>query len=126
MQMKKFMHDNKPALCLVAIIFGLPALVISILSLLYGEGDTGLILWAHESLGSWGFWLAILGGALSVAGVYYLYDFIKMLREFKNLVKTDSKAKFIKNIDRIEELAWRLHPKYERIVIQKKKKFRVR
>jgi hypothetical protein len=39
---------------------------------------------------------------------------------------TDSKATFIKNQDRIEELAWRLHPNYERMVIKKKDKLKIK
>jgi len=96
------------------------------LSMLWKVGDTGILLWANDLLGNWAFWLVIGGLLLLVPGIYYLAVFIKQLREFKELMKTDSKALFIKNQDKIEELAWRLHPQYERMVIQRKAKLKVK
>jgi len=90
------------------------------------EGDTGIEKWAFELIGNWAFWIVIVGLLLLIPGIYYLATFIKQLKEFKELMKTDSKALFIKNQDRIEELAWRLHPKYERLVIEKKGKLKVK
>jgi hypothetical protein len=101
-------------------------LIISIFSLLYSDGDGGLERWANDAVGNWAFWLLILGLLLLVPGIYYLMVFIKQMKEFRELMKTDSKALFIKNQDRIEELAWRLHPKYERMVIEKKLKLKVK
>lgn len=86
----------------------------------------GILLWAYELLGNWAFWLVIGGLLILVPGIYYLATFIKQLREFNELMKTDSKALFIKNQDRIEELAWRLHPRYEKLVIEKKVKLKVK
>lgn len=101
-------------------------MIISTFSLLYKNGDTGILLWANELLGNWAFWVVIIGLLLLVPGIYYLAVFIKQLREFNELMKTDSKALFIKNQDRIEELAWRLHPRYEKLVIEKKDKLKVK
>jgi len=68
----------------------------------------------------------IVGLLILVPGIYYLVVFIKQLREFRELMKIDSKALFIKNQDKIEELAWRLHPKFEKQVIEKKIKLKVK
>ncbi|MDD4308474.1 MAG: DUF3198 domain-containing protein [Thermoplasmata archaeon] len=83
-------------------------------------------MWSHELVGNWAFWFFIIGLVLLVPGIYYLVTFVRQLREFRELMKTDSKALFIKNQDRIEELAWRLHPDYERLVIDKKAKLKVK
>jgi len=124
--LSSFVHENKPGLCAVGITSGIPLLIISIFSLLYSDGDGGLERWANDAVGNWAFWLLILGLLLLVPGIYYLMVFIKQMKEFRELMKTDSKALFIKNQDRIEELAWRLHPKYERMVIEKKLKLKVK
>ena len=126
MGIREFIHENKPGLCAVGLIVGLPLTLISALSLWYSEGDTGIAQWANDMFGNWAFWLIIPGLAMAIIGGYYLYDFYRKLKEFKNLMKVESKAKFIKNVDKIEELAWRLHPKYEKIVIEKKKKYKMR
>ncbi len=53
-------------------------------------------------------------------------EYYRKMKEFRELMTIESKAKFIKNVDRIEELAWKLHPKYERQVIKRKKKFNIK
>ena len=126
MNARQFFHENKLGLYGVGLVAGLPMTLISIMSLLYSEGDTGINLWSYNLLGNWAFWLILPGLAMIIIGGYYLYDFYRKLKEFNNLMKTESKAKFIKNADRIEELAWRLHPKYEAMVIKHKKKYRLK
>ncbi len=126
MEIKRFFHENKLGLCGVGITAGLPLTIISIMSLLFSEGDTGMILWSYDLVGNWAFWFVIPGLVMIIFGSYYLYDFFRKLKEFNNLMETKSKAKFIKNIDRVEELAWRLHPRYERLVIERKKKYKIR
>jgi len=124
MGIENFLHENKPGLSIIGITIGTPAVLIGALSLF--DGSTGIIGWANDLVGNWAFWLILAGFVLLVPGVYYLYSFRKDLKEFKELMKTDSKAIFIKNQDRIEELAWRLHPKYEKAVIKKKEKLKIR
>ena len=123
---ENFLHENKPGLCVVGIITGLPAVIVSVLSLLYSEGDAGVVQWAYDLIGNWAFWLIIIGFVLLIPGIYYLAVFYRQLKEFRELIKTDSKALFVKNQDRIEELAWRLHPKYERVVVAKKERLKIK
>jgi hypothetical protein len=101
-------------------------ILFSILGLLYSDGDSGITATVNEALGNWAYWVLILGIVLFIIGIFYLYGHFKLLKEFRELMKINSKAKFIKNLDRIEELAWRLHPKFEKIVIEKKKEFRIK
>lgn len=126
MKLNAFIHENKPGLCVLGIVFGIPLIVISVLSLMFSEGDTGITGWAHGLMGNWAFWFIILGFLVLIPGAYYLYVFIKQLKEFRELMKIETKSSFIKNQDRIEELAWRLHPKYERQVIDRKAKLKIK
>ena len=80
----------------------------------------------YEIFGNWSYWVMLLGGAMAIIGTYTILIFLKLLKEFKDLIDTPSKAKFIKNQDRIEELAWKLHPKYEQRVIEKKEKLHIK
>jgi len=125
-KLDNFIHENKPGLCLLGIIFGIPMIVLSSLSLAFSEGNIDMFQWANDLIGNWGFWVILLGFFLLVPGAYYLAVFVKQVREFNRLMETDSKQMFIKNQDRIEELAWRLHPKYEKLVIEKKLKLKVK
>lgn len=111
---------------MIGIILGIPMIILGVLSILYNTGDTGILLWANETIGNWAFWTILIGAILFTPSIYYLVVFIRQHREFKKLIATDSKAIFIKNQDRIEELAWRLHPIYEKMVIDKKAKLKIK
>jgi len=126
MHLNRFFHENKPGLSVIGIVLGLPLTTICILSFMYSDGDTGLYKFSYDLFGNWAFWIILPGVAMLVLGLYFVYDFFKKLKEFRSLMTIESKAKFIKNLDRIEELAWRLHPKYEKIVIDKKKKYKIK
>ncbi|MBA3046499.1 MAG: DUF3198 domain-containing protein [Candidatus Thermoplasmatota archaeon] len=126
MSIQNFMHENKPGLCAIGNIIGIPMIIIGILSALFKTGNTGILLWANNLIGNWAFWVILVGFVLFLPSIYYLIVFIRQLKEFKGLMSTESKVIFIKNQDRIEELAWRLHPKYEKMVINKKMKFKIR
>jgi hypothetical protein len=125
MALKNFIHENKPGLCIIGIVIGLPMIIMGVLSAI-SPGDIGLIQFAHDIIGNWTFWVVMTGFILFIPGTYYLVVFVKQVKEFKELMKTDSKAIFIKNQDRIEELAWRLHPNYEKMVVRKKEKLKVK
>ena len=128
MDTRKLFHENKLGLSVIGIIIGLPLTIISVLTLMYSNGDTGIIQVTHDffEFGNWAFWIIIPGLLMSIIGAYFIYDFYRKMKEFRELMTIESKAKFIKNIDRIEFLAWRLHPNYERVVIEKKKKYKIR
>ena len=91
-----------------------------------GENSEGIFSSVNDFFGSWVYWLALLAFTSLLLGLYYLLDFIAKRKEFYNLFEEKSKSKFIKNQDRIEELAWRLSLKYEEKVIDRKKKFRIK
>ncbi len=126
--MKKFSHENKLGLSFIGIIIGLPLILISVLSFMYSEegNNSGLVQFSYDLFGDWAFWIIIPGLLMSIIGAYFIFDFYRKMKEFRNLMTIDSKAKFIKNLDRIEFLAWRLHPNYERVVIEKKKKYKIK
>ena len=128
MNIKKFMHENKLALSVIGIIVGLPLTIISALNFMYStEGDNNsFIQFSYDLFGEWAFWIVIPSIIIFLVGIYKIYDFYRKMKEFRSLMTIESKAKFIKNIDRIEFLAWRLHPNYEKVVIEKKKKYKIR
>ncbi len=126
--MRKFFHENKLGLSTIGIIVGLPLILASALSFMYstGEENSDLIQFSYDLFGDWAFWIIIPGLLMLIIGSYFVYDFYRKMKEFRSLMTIESKAKFIKNLDRIEFLAWRLHPNYERVVIEKKKKYKIR
>lgn len=78
-----------------------------------------------EPLGTWVTWLAVVAPIGLVVCAWWLYDYFKKSRELKKLMDTPSKAKFVRNLDEIEYLAWCLPRRYEVKVIEKKKEFKL-
>lgn len=126
MSILDFLHKNKLILSVLSIVIGIPLIILSVLSFLYKPEDIGITATAHDLLGNWAYWLIIIGLTITIIGIYVIWIFIRQLREFRSLINDPSKAKFIKNLDRIEELAWRLNPRYEKMVIKRKRKYKIK
>ncbi len=80
---------------------------------------------AIKGSGNWIYWYLVLGPILVIGGGWWLIDSVRKTMELMNYLKIDSKAKFVKNMDDIEYLAWVLPRKYEEMVLEKKKQFKM-
>ena len=78
-----------------------------------------------EPFGTWVYWLVIAAPIGFIICVWWLYDYVRKTRELASLIDTPSKAKFVRNLDDIEYLAWSLPQRYEDQVIEKKKEFKL-
>jgi hypothetical protein len=74
----------------------------------------------------WGWALVIIGGILMIFGFLYYHDYNKNWKRFNELMETDSKAHFVRNIDEIEKLALELGPDFESKVMERRKEYRVK
>jgi len=79
-----------------------------------------------KGLGNYIYWLFIGMIVLTIASGWIFGDLIISLNKFKKLIDTTSKATFVRNQNEIEELGWKLGPKYHVIVNERKRKFRIR
>ncbi len=75
--------------------------------------------------GNWVAWLAAIGPIAFIICIWWFYDYVKKTRELARLIDTPSKAKFVRNLDDIEYLAWSLPQMYEDKVLRKKKEFKL-
>ncbi len=93
----------------------------------FGLGKAPGILGEIDAhIGDWMVWLIVLGPLLLIIGGYYFVDTIRKRREFARLIATDSKAKFVRNQDRIEFLAWILGRHYYQQSEKKKAEFNLK
>lgn len=80
-----------------------------------------------QRIGAWMIWVAFIGPLLLLGGGWYFFDTIRKRREFGRLIDIDSKAKFTRNQDRLEKLAWLyLGSEYTRKVQRKKEEFNIK
>lgn len=72
--------------------------------------------------------MCLLGASVLVIliGGYYLYDNVSKRKEFEELMNTESKKEFLSNLDRIEELAYKLSTEHEEMVWEKKKELKIK
>jgi hypothetical protein len=63
----------------------------------------------------------IAGVLFLLIGVLWLTSFLRRINRFHSLLNENSKAVFIKNLDNVEYLAWRLPMRYENELVEKKK-----
>lgn len=76
-----------------------------------------------EPAGSWAYWGVVVGPLGLVIAIWWLYDYIKKAKKLDGLIATPSKAKFVRNLDDIEYLAWALPRRFEKRVLEKKREF---
>ncbi len=79
-----------------------------------------------DGIGGWIVWMTVVGPILLMGGGWYFFDGIRKRREFTRLVTTDSKAVFVRNLDRIEELAYFLTQKHRDTMEERRKELRVK
>lgn len=79
---------------------------------------------AHP-LGQWATWLVVVAPIGLVVCIWWFYDYIRKTRELADLIDTPSKAKFVRNLDEIEYLAWSLPQKFEDQVLKKKRELKI-
>lgn len=113
-------------LCVLAIIFGgLSMYKASTPGVTFPEPLGGALDQLHAPQ-AYDLCLLPLGILLVMFTGYYMGDQIVMRRKFNTLIDTESKARFLENQEELEELAWKLSTKHERIVVDKKKELKIR
>lgn len=80
----------------------------------------------ENAIGNFYLWFIILGPFLLLIFGWLLIDYYCKRKEFEKLIDTQSKAQFIKNLQRIEELAFSLPERYEKKIEKKKIELKVK
>ncbi len=111
-------------------IIGLIFLLISALGIFLNHLDfvkeNGFLQSIFDALGNYIYWLFIAMITLTIACGWIFVDLVLSRQKFDELVKTGSKAVFVRNFNELEDLAWKLGPKYMDIVYERKKKLRIK
>jgi threonine/homoserine/homoserine lactone efflux protein len=68
----------------------------------------------------------VIGPIVSIIGAVLVGGYLLARRRFEHLMKTKSKAEFLRNLDQIEEILWELTPTDEQRYLDKRAEFRLR
>jgi hypothetical protein len=74
----------------------------------------------------WTLAMAIVGPILVIVGGYLAGSYIIARERFEHLMKTRSKAEFLRNVPEVEDLIWDLTPRDHERLIRKKQEFKIR
>ena len=103
--------------------------LVGVVGVFYSEGLPDYLSPLEElssPFGEWAYWLIVLGPLFMVGAVWWLYDYLKKSRSLARLISTPSKAKFVRNLDEIEYLAWSLPQRFETKVLEMKRRFNIK
>ena len=122
--MRRFIRDFKLEIEAFVLIVGLMLFAIGTLGIFAPSG--GFLESFLRDVGAWKWWCFLIGILMIIGGGWYTIDNVRKRREFERLIKSESKAKFVKNKDRIEYLAWSLTSEHESRLWEKKKEFGIK
>ncbi len=114
---KPFLTERAPMLASLFLIGG---------AMLSALGIIGLTMTDVLKLGSWDYWLVMVGVPLLLIGVIWLWIYLARVKHFRKELQEKSKANFLKNMDDTEYLAWRLPTKFEKELESKKVEFNIK
>ena len=106
--------------------FGLVFLILGVLSFFYPSALPEDWKASLNTGGRYDICAGALGLILVIFAGYYFVDTVYKRRKFKRLFETVSREKFVHNRDKIEELAFELSTKHERMVQKKIREMKIR
>ena len=102
MSIKRFLTVYTLQLGLICLIIGIGLTILGAFGIFFydflKDQELNSIIDTIDSIGDWIYWCILIGPVLIIAGGWYFFDNISKRREFKELIKTTSKAKFIRNM----------------------------
>lgn len=125
-QMVKILQEFRLEISAIFLIFSLFLMIVVITGNFFQDTSPDLLKRVHEDVGGWLVWLDVVAPIMFLIAGYYVVVTIRMSREFARLIDTKSKATFIKNQDRLEELAFNLTESHRRSLQEKKEELKIK
>lgn len=113
---KPLMVERAPLLFVVLMIAGL----------LMGAVAVGSIFTGTAGWGGWEYWVLILGSLCFIVGIAWMISYLNRVNRFYDLLSEESKAAFIRKLDDLEYLAWRLPSRFEAKLGERKRKLGIK
>ncbi|UCE37861.1 MAG: DUF3198 domain-containing protein [Thermoplasmata archaeon] len=126
MSLRRFFTTYTLQFGFILFILGIILTILGIFGVFYYDQSPDFLKRTLDYIGNWTYWCILVGPILLIAGGWYFFDNINKRKEFKELLETTSKAKFIRNQDRVEFLAWKLTPEHQNQLAEKKRKFHIK
>ena len=112
-------------LSIVMLVVGLIVLIFGILGMWF-DGALISTFAMDQDILSWSLYILIIGIILTLAGVFYLYDFITNKRFLLEEIQTNKRSEFMKNHVELKNAARHLPSKYQEMLSKKEKELRIK
>ncbi|MCK4443738.1 MAG: DUF3198 domain-containing protein [Thermoplasmata archaeon] len=124
--MARFLREYALELSSIILMIGMIMTLFVVLE--YGFGDVLPVYLENilNDIGDWIVWMVVVGPILLMGGGWYFFDGIKKRKEFNDLMDTDSKAVFVRNYDRLEEIAYYLTESHRQKFYDKRDEFKIK
>lgn len=126
MTLKKTIAEYQGFLGIVGLILGIFFTILGVFAVFLEKYTPSPITKMNDAIGDWIYWLLVIGVLMILFLGLYVWDRNKKIKEFNELMDTQSKSKFVKNIARLETLALILGPRYEEEFIEKEKHYKIK
>jgi len=114
---KPFTVQHAETLSVVILVIGVAIFVVGLLDLLNMR---------FVEVGTWGYWLLGIGAVLLLIGSIWLITYRLSVKKFNKMMEEKSKANFVRKMDDVEYLAWKLPLKFEERLSAKKKELGIK
>lgn len=125
MNLKSIWHKHQIIISIVILVVSAYMFVLGLFGVVLKDYSPQAIIDMSSVFGNWIYWFLVIGGFFMIVFTWYLIDRYRKIKEFKELIDTKSKSKFIKNIARIETLALSLGPEYEEEVMEIEEEYNI-
>lgn len=124
--MPRFLREYSLELSSIVFMVGLIMTVFVVIKYFFRASAPYYISNILQAIGNWIVWLTVIGPLLLMGGGWYFFDGVKKRWEFAHLINTESKAVFLRNIDRLEELSYNLTERHRELFYEKKRELKIR
>ena len=120
-----FLREHVLIFSIVITIIGIILLFMSITGIWFQDIPKNLMNFSKEIL-DWSLYILIVGFIVFVAGVWYLYSFLKNRKFILDEIKTNKRSELIKKHVELKNTVRHLPSKYQKMLKDKEEEFNIK
>ncbi len=124
--MSDWFKENVMVICVAGMALGFILTLFGVFSVIIPDQSPAFLDNTVEFVGEWAYWVFVIGMILFVASVWKFFSVRSKIKKFENFIDVESKAKFLRNYDELEYLAWSLGGEYKVRLSEKKREYRIK
>lgn len=107
---------------IIALILGLIIFSMSLIHYFFQDMQPEFI----KNLQDWNFYLMVVGFILLVAGIYYLYSYLRNKKFILDEIKTNKRSELLKKHAELKNTARHMPSKYQKMLKDKEKELKIK